>query len=163
MLLFVSDQPVGRSKMLGTIIAKIRLGRMDIRSIRSGFRAFCLHLHCPLREGMPAWPLCQQFLDPAFRLLFISFAEVSVANFAMYVNEIVSRPRIVVERTPNVVVVVHRNRMGNTKLSNRLPNIRRVLLEGELWCVDSDNHQSAGLVLLRPGIGVRNAAKTVDA
>jgi hypothetical protein len=54
----------------------------------------------------------EQPLDHPLRLLVRAFADVLVTDDAVHVGEVESRPVVVVERVPDRVVVVQRDKRG---------------------------------------------------
>ena len=105
----------------------------------------------------------EQPLDDALGLLVASFAEVLVADDALLVDEVERRPVVVVERAPDRVVVVDRDRIVDLSLPDRLPDAIDLVLEGELRRVDTDHDQPVVPVCLRPRADVRLLAQPVDA
>ena len=105
----------------------------------------------------------EQPLDDVLRLLVASFAELVVADDALVVDEIERRPVVVVERAPDVVVVVDRDRVVDLSLLDRLPDAVDLVFEGELRRVDPDDDESVVAVGLRPRADVRLLAQPVDA
>ena len=105
----------------------------------------------------------EQLLDRALRLLVAALAEVVVADDALRVDEVERRPVVVVERVPDVVVVVDRDRVVDPSLRRRLPHPVDLVLERELRRVDADDDQPVVSVGLRPRPDVRLRAQPVDA
>ena len=105
----------------------------------------------------------EQPLDDALGLLVASLAEVLVADDAVRVDEVERRPVVVVERAPDRVVVVDRDRVVDLSLLDRRPDAVDLVLEGELRRVDADHDQPVVAVGLRPRADVRLLAQPVDA
>jgi hypothetical protein len=105
----------------------------------------------------------EQLLDPTLGLLVSTFAEVLVADDAFPVDEVERRPVVVVEGAPDPVVVVDHDRVVDRAVLRGPPYEVDLVLERELRCVHSDDHQPVLLVGLRPGAEVRRRAKPVDA
>jgi hypothetical protein len=66
---------------------------------------------------------------------------VLVADDAVRVDEVERRPVVVREGAPDRVVVVLRNRVVDVPHLHRLPYAVDVVLERELWRVDSNDEQ----------------------
>jgi hypothetical protein len=75
-------------------------------------------------------------------LLVASFAELLVADDPVLVDEVERRPVAVIERAPDVVVVVDRDRVLDPSLLDRPPDSVDLVFEGELWRVDPDDDES---------------------
>lgn len=91
----------------------------------------------------------EQSLDGVLGLLVASFAEVVVADDACGVDEIEGRPVVVVERVPDAVVVVHRDRVTDPSLCDRGADAVDLVFERELRCVDPDDDESV-VAVVRP-------------
>ena len=57
----------------------------------------------------------EQLLNPAFGLFILAFAEVLVAHFPRRIDEVMGRPVLIVERIPDCMIAVERDRI-------RIPN-----------------------------------------
>jgi hypothetical protein len=105
----------------------------------------------------------EQPLDDALRLLVASLAEVVVADDAVRVDEVERRPVVVVERAPDLVLVVERDRIVDLSLGRREPHAVELVLERELRCVNAEHDQPVVAVGPRPCTHVRLRAQPVDA
>ena len=105
----------------------------------------------------------EQLLDHALRLLVAALAELLIANDALLVDEVERRPVVVIERAPDLIVVVDRDRVVDSSRFDRRPDALDLVLEGELRRVDADHDQPVGAVGLRPRADVRFLAQPVDA
>ena len=95
--------------MLAARVAEIGLGRTQVVPVG-------LRLHAEPFDGDELALDAEQPLDDALRLLVASFAEVVVADDAVRVDEVERRPVVVVERAPDLVVVVERDRVVDPSL-----------------------------------------------
>ena len=73
----------------------------------------------------------EQLLDDALRLLVAPFAEVSVADDAVRVDEVERRPVMVVEGAPDLVLVVDDDRVVDLALLDRLCRTRSISCSNE--------------------------------
>jgi hypothetical protein len=105
----------------------------------------------------------QQPLNDPLRSIVFAFTEVMVAGMALRIDEVVRRPIFVVERAPDLVFVVDRDRIADLQICDRFADIVDVALEGELRRVDADDDKAVILVLLRPCVHIRDGAQAVDA
>src|SRR5918999_1565824 len=92
-----------------------------------------------------------------------SVAEVVIADDAVRVDEVQRRPVAVRERTPDLVVVVDRDRVVDRALPRRASHAVDLVLEGELGRVDADDDQPNVSVGPRPRAHVRRLTQPVDA
>jgi hypothetical protein len=102
-------------------------------------------------------------VDDPLGLLVASFAEVLIAHDSVPVDEVERRPVVVIERAPDLVVVVDRDRIVDLSRLDRLTDAVDLVLESELRRMDPDNHESVVSVRPRPRADVRLLAKPVDA
>jgi hypothetical protein len=77
-----------------------------------------------------------QLLDHLLRPRIIALAEMVVADTPLGINEILGGPVLVVEGTPDRVVAVDRDRIGDLQILYRLADIAHVLLESEFVGLD---------------------------
>jgi len=105
----------------------------------------------------------EQPLDDVLRLLVASFAEVLLADDAVRVDEVEGRPVVVIERAPDPVLVVDRDRVVDLSLLDRLPDAVDLVFESELRRVDSDDDESVVAIGTGPRPDVRLLAQPVDA
>ncbi|MNF47025.1 hypothetical protein D3C84_282060 [compost metagenome] len=122
----------------------------------------------PLRLHQPAGDLggtgfAQQLLDHTLGLGIVAFAEMVIANAPLGVGEIMGRPVMIAEGTPDFIVVVDGHRVVDAQVAQGLVDIAQVFFEGEFGGVHADHHQPLVTVLLGPGLDVRQAAQAVDA
>ena len=79
------------------------------------------------------------------------------------VDEVVGGPVLVLERPPDGELIVHGDRIGDSKALDVLADVGLGLLKGELGRVHADHHQTLVLVLLSPGTDVGDGTDAVDA
>ena len=84
-------------------------------------------------------------------------------DVAAGIDEVVSRPVLVVETTPDLVVVIHRYRVCDAEILHCFADIRFILFKGKLRRVDANDHQAAGLVFFVPGLDVGQCPQAIDA
>jgi len=101
-----------------------------------------LRLHPEPFDGDELTLDSEQPLDDALRLLVPSFPKLVVADDAVRVDEVERRPVVVVERAPDPVVAVERDRVVDVHVLRRLPDAVDLVLERELRGVDADHDQS---------------------
>src|SRR5918994_6085497 len=77
------------------------------------------------------------------------------------VDEVERGPVAIVERTPDRVLVIHRNREIELHLLHGAMHVRKLLLECELWRVHADYDQSLP-VPVAPRANIRQRAQPVD-
>ena len=87
---------------------------------------------------------------------------MTVANATPRIDEVQSRPILVIERPPDRVVVVDHNRILDAHLLHGTAHVVDVVFERELGCVHADDDKPLA-VLLRPGANIRKLAQPVDA
>jgi hypothetical protein len=106
--------------------------------------------------------LGQQLLDHHFRLLVFAFAEVVMPYAPLRVGEVQGGPVVVVEGTPDRVVVVDRYRVVDPHVAYGAADVAEVVLEAELRRVYPDYDQSVIGVFPGPGSEVGKLAEPVD-
>jgi hypothetical protein len=79
------------------------------------------------------------------------------------IDKVISGPVLVVEAAPDLVVVIHRDRVDDAEILDRFAHVRFVFLEGKLRRMNADDHQAAVFVFLIPGFDVGQRAQAVDA
>src|SRR5262245_11608423 len=89
-----------------------------------------------------------------FSLRVVSFAEMMLPDLAIGIDQVVSRPRVVVERIPNRVGVVERDRIFDAETGYRFLDVGGVLLEGEFGGVHANYDEAAVAIFLRPGANI---------
>src|ERR1019366_2926029 len=149
-------------KSLGELVAGIGLRRLQASPIGGDFRTSGIDRHKFMTNAMGS-SLHQQLLDDPLRLSIPSLAELMVANTSPCIDEIESRPNLVVEGAPYCVVVVDRNRIIDLHVIDRPADVIDVLLERELRSLHTDYHQSLSLVLFGPCTNVGECAQGVNA
>ena len=92
--------------------------------------------------------LPEQGPNGPFGLGVVTLAEVRVADVALRVDEVVRRPVLVAPCVPGRQVVVLDDRVGQVVLPDRILDVRRVLLEGELRRVNADDGEAISPVAL---------------
>src|SRR5215218_805704 len=86
-----------------------------------------------------------------------------VSNSALRIDEIQCWPILVVEGSPDGVVVVHRDRVIDPHLLHGPANVIYVLLKSELRRMDADHYQSLILVFFGPRAEMGNRPQPVNA
>ena len=81
----------------------------------------------------------------------------------MRVDDIQCWPILIVESTPDHMLVVDGDRVGDLQAGHGGANVVVVFLKLKLGCVDPDHHQPVTLVFLSPGAPMRKRAQPVDA
>ena len=87
---------------------------------------------------------------------------MAVSNAPARINEVQRRPVVIVERTPDCIVVVNHDRIRDLQLLEGTTDVVDVMLECELGCVHAE-HDEFPAVLLCPSANVRKCAQPVDA
>src|SRR4029077_21020121 len=85
------------------------------------------------------------------------------ANLALGVDEVMSRPVLILESRPDGAPAVHGNRIRDAEIPHRFRDVASVALECKLRRVDADDHEAVVLVPLGPRLDVRNRPKAIDA
>ncbi len=107
--------------------------------------------------------LLEQGSNPLLRFLVSALAKVVKADLSRGIDKVIRRPVLIVETTPDLVVVIHRDRIGDAEILHCFADVRFVLFEGKLRGVNANDHQAAVLVFLIPGLDIRQRAQAVDA
>src|SRR5215469_16408401 len=107
--------------------------------------------------------LCQQPLNNHLGLLVVTLPKMVMPNATLRIDEIQSRPVLVLERTPYRVVAVDSDGKGDADLLDRVAHVAEVLLERKFRRVHADHHQFLVLVFVRPSPNVWKGAPPVDA
>ena len=79
------------------------------------------------------------------------------------IDEIEGRPIVVLECTPDRIVVIDRDRIGDPHVLGGSAHVLEVVLKGELRRVHADHHQSVILVFLGRGADIGKCAQPIDA
>ena len=72
-----------------------------------------------------------------------------LSNLAIGIDQVVSRPCIVVERIPDRIGVVERDRIFDAEIGDSFLDVGGVLLEGEFGGVYADDDEAAVAIFLR--------------
>ncbi len=158
----VRRHAIGRREVLRPLVAEIILRRPQVPPVCRRLDALALHRHQPLAHRT-AVRLRQQQLDHLLGLVVCALTEVMVANPAPRIDEVDRRPVVVAEGPPDLVVVVHRDRIRHPQVVHRPAHVLQLLLDAELRRMHSDHHQPLCLVLLGPCPGVWQRPEPVDA
>src|SRR6202011_2197492 len=147
----------GRCQTLGAAIADIGFGRSDLVAwwCPDSVRGY-VNRAAPQSGGSI---VLQKLLDDTFGLAVISLAEVVITNSPFPIDEVVCRPVFVVERLPNPVVAIDRDRVGNVQIARCPFYVRVYFLERELRRMHTDHHQTRILIFCRPGLHVRQISQ----
>src|SRR5262245_38494397 len=144
------------------LVAEVRLRRAQVGPVRGGLDAARVNDSEPAYgRAMPR--LGEQFLDRRFDALVLALAEMPIAHAPLHVDEIQSRPSVVLERAPNRVFVVDRDGILDTHRLHRATDVLGVLLELELRRVHADYDEPLVAILLCPSANIRCGAQPVDA
>ena len=95
----VSFNPALRGEVVGSSIANVGFLRADIVHVGCGFSALAVDGSDGCRHWLRV-SFLQQFLDPPFRLVVLTLAEVFVANLAPGIDEVVGGPVLIVKGVP---------------------------------------------------------------
>src|SRR5712691_8389241 len=125
----------GFVQVAGAVRSEIVFGRTQVAPIGGGLWTGGIDLDQSLRKGIPP-SVGQELPDDHFRPLVVTLAESMVTNTTLHVGEIEGGPVIVGERAPDLVGVVHGNRVTDAHVLSRAPDVVELLLELELGCVD---------------------------
>ncbi len=158
---FIGPRGAGR-KILTPAVAQIGFVRCFRGGRGGGLCAFGPGIDRAARH-IRAAALAQQLPDHAFRAFVFAFAKVMVADAPLDIDEVMRRPKLVVERLPDGQVVVLRHRIGDAQVGDCPADIGLGFFEGEFRRVHADHHQPVILVLFRPGFDIGQGAQTVDA
>jgi hypothetical protein len=156
------DRATGRCKALGALVTHVVLFRCQVVPVGGDLRATGVDCNQILRDPVVS-RLGQQLLDDSFRLVVVALAELVVADAPLRVCEIERWPVMVVERAPDRILIVDRDRIRDPHLLYRAADVLEVMLEGELWGVHTDHDQTRILVFLGPRAAVGEGAQPVDA
>ena len=139
---------------LGAFVTDVGLRRSKVVPVRPNLQTPRLDRY---QVGTQAFTpgLGQQSLYDLLRLFVVALARFSVPNVPGGVGQVQCRPRIVPEGTPDREVIVDGNRIVDLHLRGGLVNVGEVLLEVELWRVNTDHHQSSIAVLFGPRANIR--------
>src|ERR1039458_872295 len=149
-------------KILGEFKSGIGFRRLQAAPIGGGFRPLGIDRN-KLMGNPSGTGLDEQVLDGPFRLFVIALAELMVSNTPPCIDEIESRPNLIVESAPYRMIVVDRNRIIDLHGIDRPADVIDVLLERELRSLHTDYHQSLSLVLFGPCTNVGECAQGVNA
>src|SRR5436190_18983497 len=86
-----------------------------------------------------------------------------IADAALRIDEVMGGPESVVERAPQIVAVVERDRITDAEIADRAGDVRRLALEGELGRVNADHDEAVLAIFLVPRLHVRQRPQAVDA
>src|SRR5262245_15884307 len=86
-----------------------------------------------------------------------------MANPPLPIDEIEGRPIVVVERTPDGVIVIDRNWILDLHGLHGAANVLDVVLEGKLRRMHADHHHSVLPVFLGPRTDIGQGAYPIDA
>src|SRR3546814_18915126 len=79
--------------------------------------------------------------DHVLALAVLAFAEMMVADLSVRIDEVMRRPVLVVEATPDRIAVVQRNRVIDTQILHRPGHVGRILPERDLRCVPARSEE----------------------
>ena len=161
-LRLVQNRPAGGRKVLGALIPDIILRRLQAAPIGGRFEPRGIGRHQVVIDAADSG-LGQQSLKDHLGLFVRAFAEVTMPNKSIRVDEIKRRPIMVIKSTPYGMVVVDRDRVADPHVFHGPANVVQVFFECELWCVNADHHQSLGPVFSGPGADIGKRATPVDA
>jgi hypothetical protein len=145
---FVEDDTARRREMLRASIAEIRLRRPQVVPVG-------LRLHAEPFDIRELTLDSEQLLDESLRLVVSSFAEVLIADHSVWIDEVERRPIVIVECSPDFIVVVDHDRIIDRSFLRRQLHPVDLVLEGELRRMDSKHDQPVIAVGLRPRPDVR--------
>src|SRR5262245_21365725 len=150
-----------RREILRPLVPDVAFWRPQVVPVRRLFRAAVIEPRGAVVDaGEPSFR--QQAVESRLRLDVLTLTEVVLTNASPDVDEIESRPVLVVEGAPDCVVVVDRDWVLDSHLPHGTTDVVDVLLESELRCVHPD-HDEAFVVLLRPCANIRQGAQPIDA
>src|SRR4051794_1808330 len=93
----------------------------------------------------------------------MSFSELMMSNLSFRIDEVESRPILIIESTPDCVVVIHGDRVADMHVFGSPSNVRSVFLKSELGRMHPDHDESLVFVFLRPGTEVWKRASPINA
>src|SRR5580698_3583498 len=111
---FVLLETTRGCKVLCPLITNIGFRRLHLARIRRGFGTLRADVHNSTRERLLVRALLQEFLNPLLGLVVFSLTEMVVADFAIYIDEVMRGPVFIAEGGPDRVVVVERHRISNS-------------------------------------------------
>ena len=158
----VAHRAAGRDEILGARVAEISLRRLDLIHVRGGLGARRADVDEVGGFQLVAG-LRQQQLNDALGFVVVAFAEMMVADTAFGIDEVMRRPVVVIERAPDLVVVVDGHRIIDLEIGHCLLDVTDDLLEGEFRRVHADYHKTLVLVFVGPCADVRQRAQAIDA
>ena len=108
----VAPEPAGRNEAVGARITDVGLGRLELGQRGGGLGPgrSCPSAIVGVRGRMAG--LGQQLADDPFGHRIFALAEMVVADAALGIDEVMRGPVMVVERAPQDVVVVERDRIS---------------------------------------------------
>src|SRR4051812_18799133 len=86
-----------------------------------------------------------------------------VPNTSLCINEVQSWPIAVPERSPDGMLIVHRDRVIDPHLMQGRTNVVDVFLKSELRRMNADHYQSVIPIFLGPGADIRKRPQPIDA
>src|SRR5215211_6137962 len=143
-------------------IAQVSLGRSQIAPIRRNLKALGLDGHERRIEAFLA-RFVQQLLKDHLRHGVLTLAEVVVADLSLLIGDVERRPEVIVERLPEGVVAIERNRVIHPHLFGGRYHVVDVALEAELGRMNPDHAQALIVVFVGPLTHVGQRSKPVDA
>src|SRR6266545_7499026 len=106
----VENHTAGRRKVLGTLIADIIFPRLQAAPIGGSFNTTGVDRNQLVTDI--AYPgVGQQLLNDHFRLFVLALAVLMMANLPLRIDKIERRPIVVVERNPDRIVAIDRDRI----------------------------------------------------
>src|SRR5580692_5882336 len=153
---------LSRSKVFTATVSDISLGRTNVHAPRSRFHPAGSNADHSPRDRLRA-VLLEQLLNHALGLVIFTLPEVVISNPSLPINEVVRRPILIVEGSPDLVVAVDGNRISDLQVANRLFNVRAIFLERKLRSMHPDNNQSSVFIFCRPPFHIRQRSQAVDA
>ncbi|MNE72076.1 hypothetical protein D3C80_1679880 [compost metagenome] len=88
---------------------------------------------------------------------------MAISNLPLGIDKIVGWPVLVIERTPDRVVVINGHRVVDSQLGDFVAHVADDLFVAVFRGVNANHHQAILLVFLRPVDDVRQAVLAVDA
>src|SRR5262249_13883983 len=96
-------------------------------------------------------------------LVVVPFAEVTITDRSVPIDQVVRRPEPVPESVPDGALVVDHNGITDVKVLYRLRHARWLAFEGKFRRVDTDDYQPGIVIFPRPRVDVRDGTQTIDA
>ena len=156
------DGAVGRGEVFRLVRAEVVLRGPQVVPVGLGRHPVGIDRDEVVAEALGAG-LRQQVPQDHLGRVVVALAEVVVADPPLGVGEVDRGPVVVVERGPDRVVAVDRDRIVDAQLLDRPADVADIVFDVELGCVHADHHEPVALVLLGPGTDVGQRAKPVDA